>query len=329
MSGGFRERLAEANASALWLRPHRQALEEPPHLWPWAAIGPLLDRAVVETGMDDAERRVLVLENPAYRSTHRSGASLNLVVNLQILMPGETALPHRHRANALRFVLESDGGAATIVDGRSYPMLPGDLVLTPGWCWHAHRHDGEGRAVWLDALDLPLQTHLQTDAYEGGPASDMPPRAPQTAWESAGILPTTDGPGSPGPHIFRYPLATVRATLDAMAAAPDGSRRIRYTDPATGGAAMAGIDCYMLALARGRPSRACRSTANMVVLVVEGDGVSEVGGETLRWRRNDIAVLPRGRWISHRAESESVLLFQLTDREVLARLGYLREEFRG
>jgi predicted ATPase len=35
-------------------------------------------------------------------------------------------------------------------------METGDIVLTPGWCWHAHRHDGDKPAYWFDGLDVPL-----------------------------------------------------------------------------------------------------------------------------------------------------------------------------
>ena len=49
-------------------------------------------------------------------------------------------------------------------------------------------------------------------------------------------------------------------------------------------------------------------------------------------RRIDFRVLFIGsehwNWTGHRATSEYTLLFQLTDREVLARRDYLREEFR-
>ena len=43
--------------------------------------------------------------------------SKTLAANIQILLPGEKARPHRHTMNALRFVLEGSG-AATIVDGK-------------------------------------------------------------------------------------------------------------------------------------------------------------------------------------------------------------------
>lgn len=328
MSTNFRSAMESANVSALWERHGRNELTEGPHLWPWEALGPLLDEAVAATDMNNAERRVLVLENPAYRDTHRTGASLNMVVNLQVLMPGETARPHRHRLNALRFVIEGDGGAETIVDGVPCPMFPGDFLLTPGWCWHEHAHRGKGRAVWLDALDAQLQRHLCTDQYEQGPSNEMPPARTEDAWAAGGITPLVDGEAKPFSPFFRYPLDRVKDVFAAMPAAPDGSRRIRYTNPLTGGPAMPGLDCYMLAPGRTGDTRAYRTNANMMCLAVEGEGVSRVGDETLNWRRNDIFSLPRGHWISHHAGSADAKLFQLTDREVLARLDYLREEFR-
>jgi gentisate 1,2-dioxygenase len=330
MPSDFQSDMESANVSALWERTDRDSVQvsEAPHLWPWAELDPLLDAAVHETDMDNAERRVLVLENPAYRGTHRIGASLNMVVNLQVIMPGETARPHRHRLNALRFIIEGDGGAVTTVDGVPVPMLPGDFLLTPGWCWHEHEHGGKGRAVWLDALDAQLQRHLCTNEAEMGPSNDMPPPRPHSAYEGAGITPLLGDAAKPHSPIFRYPLADVKEAIGAMPETADGARRIRYTNPLTGGAAMPGIDCYMLAPGKGRDTRAYRTNANMVCLAVEGEGVSRVGEHVLRWGKNDIFSLPRGHWISHRADSADALLFQLTDREVLASLHYLREEFR-
>ena len=330
MPTSFHSAMKGANVSALWERTDRDRVQisEAPHLWPWAELDPLLDMAVGQTDMANAERRVLVLENPAYGETHRAGASLNMVVNLQVLLPGEIARPHRHRLNALRFIIEGDGGAVTTVDGIPIHMFPGDFLLTPGWCWHEHTHQGKGRAVWLDALDAQLQRHLGTNEVEQGPSNDMPPPRPEDAYAAAGITPLIMDGGKPYSPIFRYPLAKVADALGAMAAAADGSRRIRYTNPLTGGAAMPGIDCYMLAPAGDCETRAYKTNANMMCLVAEGEGVSHVGDHTLRWGKNDIFSLPRGHWISHRAESGDAKLFQLTDREVLARLDYLREEFR-
>jgi gentisate 1,2-dioxygenase len=125
MPDEFRTAMDEASVSALWERPNADAaqVDEKPYLWPWAELGPLLDTAVAETDMANVEHRVLVLENPAYKESPHSDATLNMVVNLQVLMPSESARPHRHRLNALRFIIEGDGTAVTTVDGIPCPMV--------------------------------------------------------------------------------------------------------------------------------------------------------------------------------------------------------------
>lgn len=329
MSDQFHGDMEAAHISALWERTSHggEGLAEAAHIWRWDTLNPLLDAAVDATNMDNAERRVLVLETPAYDDLHRRGIGLNMVVNLQILMPGESARPHRHTLNALRFIIEGDGGAVTTVDGKPVPMMPGDFLLTPGMCWHEHSHSGETRAVWLDALDAPLHQHFDTNLFEAGPSNNIPPQIPEGALASPGITPVSAEWNQPYSPMYKYPLANVEAVLKETPAAKDGSRRIRYTNPLTGGAAMPGIDCYMLAPGQGAETRAYRSNANMVCLAATGEGVSTIGDETITWKKNDIFTLPRGNWITHKATSGDAKLFQLTDRDVLAQIHYLREEF--
>jgi len=169
----FRAAMAAASVSAFWEQEVRT--NSPPvsaHIWRWQTMDPLIDGAVAATNMHNAERRVLTLTNPAFAGTARRGATTNLTVNLQVLMPGERARPHRHTMHALRFVLESDG-ATTIVEGKDCPMLPGDMILTPGWTWHEHAHAGKTRAVWVDELDVPINDHLETSIFEPGPTHDL------------------------------------------------------------------------------------------------------------------------------------------------------------
>ena len=64
-----------------------------------------------------AERRVLILENPAFAGQSR--VTQSLFAGLQIILPGEIAPPHRHVPAALRFVIEGEG-AYTAVDIQSF-----------------------------------------------------------------------------------------------------------------------------------------------------------------------------------------------------------------
>jgi len=301
-----------------------QPAPEPAYHWPWRVLGPLMDRAVAETGMADAERRVLSLANPAYRRDDHFRATTNLNAGLQILMPGERARPHRHSMDALRFVVEGTG-AATIVDGKRCPMERGDLILTPAWTWHEHVHDGEARVIWLDSLDVPLVQDMDATFFEPGPARDFPVLPEDSAFTAPGLVPA-EALATPYSPLFRYPWAQARDALAATPAAADGSRLLRYVNPATGGPVLSRLDCYLLGLSAGTPTRRYRTTSNAVCFVAEGSGRSTVGDVTIDWQANDIFTLPHWSWISHVAGDGGATVFQSTDRDVMRRLNLLREE---
>src|SRR5579863_4375259 len=105
----LRDKFEAANVIAMWdqeLRPNLPLV--PSHIWRWQDVNPLIGDAANAVNMEDAERRVLILRNPGLKGP-ASGAAPNLSVNLQVLMPGEKARPHRHTMHALRFVLEGKG----------------------------------------------------------------------------------------------------------------------------------------------------------------------------------------------------------------------------
>ena len=135
----------EANLAPLWenAKAHRPA--PPPdagYLWSWDKIRPLITAAIEVASPEAVERRVLQLVPPIPECQDEQQTSRTLAANIQILLPGEKARPHRHTMNALRFVLEGSG-ASTIVDGKPCPMEEGDLILTPAWTWHEHVHQGK------------------------------------------------------------------------------------------------------------------------------------------------------------------------------------------
>jgi gentisate 1,2-dioxygenase len=320
-----------AGVRALWERHignGREPKSEPPRQWKWAEIEPLLDQAVAATTMDVAERRVLSLHNPDFDHLKGSMVTTNLNAGFQILMPGETARYHRHTANALRFVVEGGNGTTT-VDGKVCPMNRGDVILTPDWAWHAHTHEGDARIVWLDALDVPFIRYLDAQFFDPGPPGNFPPLPPDDAYLEGGMVPQT-GPGEEMPPYspkFHFAWGDCCATLDRMRPAADGSRKLRYTNPATGGPVMSLLDIYMLGLEGGSQTRAYRTTHNAFCVVAEGSGESTVGDMTIRWQERDVFTCPHWNWISHRADAPGAKLFMVTDRDVLRRLDLLRDEY--
>src|SRR5260370_16362863 len=101
---------------------------------------------------EEAERRVLILENPGMRG--ESKATNTLFAGVQMILPGEVAPAHRHVSSAIRFVLDGEG-AYTAVEGEKAYMAPGDFVITANWAPHDHGNTSDKPMLWLDVLDFP------------------------------------------------------------------------------------------------------------------------------------------------------------------------------
>src|SRR5258705_9719111 len=165
--------------------------------------------------------------------------------------------------NALRFVLEASG-ATTIVDGKPCPMEEGDLILTPGRTWHEHIQQGQAPIVWLDALDVPFQRYMGTGAFEGGPVTDMPETVADAAFAAANVVPDTNYTTKDYSPVFRYPYATAAAAVAVAPPARDGSRRVRYVNPLTGGSGTAPRDWFLVAPAAQAGTRSFPATPHTV-----------------------------------------------------------------
>jgi gentisate 1,2-dioxygenase len=317
----------EAHLRPLWESAIAHKVREggpAPHLWRWRQVRPLVDDAMRVTTPAAVERRVLTLTDP-HETGGTGSTTTNLSTALQILLPGEQARPHRHTMNALRFVIEGNG-AATIVDGKSCPMEEGDLIITPGWTWHEHVHKGSAPIIWMDALDAPLHRYLGTDVFEPGPTHDLPDYADDDAFAYPNIVPELSEPAPAFSPVFRYPWAAASGAVRAAPRGKDGTRRVRYVNPITGGPAMALMDCYLTQIDGGTDTIRYRTTSNAVCFVAEGKGTTRVGEDTLTWEAKDIFSLPHGNWITHHAD-ERATFFVVTDRDALRRLDLLKEQY--
>ena len=126
--------------------------------------------------------------------------------------------------------------------------------------------------------------------------------------------------------MFRYSYGEAKKALASTPPATDGSRTIRYSNPANGEQAQALLDCTMTALEQGRPTTRRRSNASTVCQVVAGSGRSRIGDKVIDWGEKDFFTIPQGNFASHEATSAEAHLFMLSDRDVMRRLGILSEE---
>ncbi len=302
--------LERANLHPLWDRYKRitpvapQAKDAPMH-WRWRDIEPFTERAAREVGIEDVERRALILANPAFGG--ETVTTHNLIGAFTVLEPGDKAVPHRHTAAAIRFATRAEG-AVTIVNGKRCEMKDGDLVLTPPMCWHGHINQGSRRTVWFDAANMPVICALDASFFEPGTRQD------ERFWEV----------GTEGSAEYRFPWAETARALDALPAGPDGAKTYRYTK--NGSSVMPTLDLFLCRI--DKPTKPRRATFNAVCLVVSGEGRSTVGDQSFEWSGNDVFTVPHWTWASHEARSGSADLLVVTDRAIFERLDLLREETR-
>ena len=165
------KQLEPIRLGAGWAKPTPSLWAEPkksfePFVWSYAQAKGALDAAGRLINTELAERRNLIMQNPAGGSY---ATSRTIVAAYQMIMPGEKARSHRHTPNALRLIIDAEPGAYTIVNGERLSMMPGDVVLTPNWCWHGHGNDSRSCAYWLDVLDVPLVQLLEPMFFEPHP----------------------------------------------------------------------------------------------------------------------------------------------------------------
>jgi gentisate 1,2-dioxygenase len=332
----YYDELRPLNLAPLWsvlsgLVPAEPAPAAKPCCWRWQDVYPQLLRSGELITAEEAERRVLVLENPGLSG--RSQVTDTLYGGLQLILPGEVAPAHRHTQSALRFVMHGDG-AYTAVDGERTRMRRGDFIITPHWTWHDHGHEGAEPVVWLDGLDVPLVGFLRTgfrESHEVRTQALQRVEGEATARFGSGMLPLDhDRRGGLTSPVFSYPYERSREALQVLSRSGDGDPHLgiclRYVNPLSGDWAMPTLGTTLRYFAKGTRTRTYRSTDSLVLVGMEGraDIVLQQGGE-LSIGANDIVAVPGWTaWSVH--AHEDTVLFGYSDRPVHEKLGLLREQ---
>ncbi len=300
-----------------------------PALWRYEEIRPLLLEAGRLITAKEAERRVLMLENPGMGG--RSQITGSLYAGLQLVLPGELTSTHRHVTSALRFVIEGTG-AYTAVDGERTTLHPGDFVLTPSWTYHDHGNPSDEPVIWLDGLDLPIVNMFDTSFAEGHPdGTQMLARKEGDAQVryGANLLPLEYRPSGLAAPVFNYSYSRSRSALEQLHRNGPVDEchgvKMQYSNPATGGYPMPTIGAFLQLLPSGFRGRGYRSTDSTVYCVAEGRGMTRIGDSTIDWREHDVFVAPSWQTVSHEAKGDAVL-FSFSDRPVQKALGLWREE---
>jgi gentisate 1,2-dioxygenase len=282
------------------LRPQPRSEFVPAH-WNYAAAKAALDAAGPLIDLSMAERRNLILRNPAQGTSFET--TRTLVCAYQMILPGEIAPSHSHSSHALRVIIDGKG-SYSVVNGQKMPMETGDVVLTPGRCWHGHGHEGDRPAYWFDGLDIPLTQLLEPMFYEEHPEKYEPVERVVTS--------------SP----FRFTRDSIARGLDDAKPDPEGfhGRRLALATPD-----MPPVGLHVERFDGGTKTRRHRSTANTVFLVLEGSGTTTIGEHRFSWRKGDAFVAPIWTKIEHSIDSDAQL-FTLSDEPLMRFLHYYRFE---
>jgi gentisate 1,2-dioxygenase len=301
-----------------------------PVAWSFSRIKPMLMEAGDLISAAVAERRVLILENPALPGQSR--ITNTLYAGLQLILPGEIAPAHRHAQNALRFIMDGDG-AFTALHGERAFMHKHDLILTPGQLWHDHGNETDQPMIWLDGLDIPLVQMLDASFVEHradrGPwPATRPPGDAQFRW-GRNLRPArqTRQAGRSNP-LFVYPFSEWRESLQCLqrseAPHPHDAYLMEFSNPADGGPVMSTISAFARLVPAGVATRPIRSTDGMIHVVVEGSGTMRVDGQSFTLAPGEIAVTPSWSERSIKAEQDLVL-FSYSDRATQEKLSLWRE----
>jgi gentisate 1,2-dioxygenase len=330
----YYRRIGKNNSAPLWevladIVPAMPKPETVATIWRYSEMRPLLMEAGKLITAKEAERRVLILENPGTPGASRTTQSL--YAGLQLVMPGETAPTHRHTASALRFVLESEGGY-TAIDGERTTMRPCDFIVTPPWTYHDHGNNTSAPIVWLDVLDIPIVNHFCcsfAEHYDGETQPVTKREGDSLDRYGSNMVPFGYTPKGLDSPVFSYPYSRSRQTLDHVyresPVHPCHGVKMQFVNPVTGGYAMTTIGTYLQLLPAGFSGRPYRSTDSTVFCVAEGHGETKIGNETFAWGPRDVFVAPSWRPVSHKVDGEAVL-FSASDRPVQKMLRMWREE---
>ncbi len=321
-----------------------------PHLWRWKEFSPYLDRISEIARKADvspiefADRQSILLLNPGLKGRLQITNTIRCAIS--IYNPGDVAPVHLHSPNASRTIL-SDKGGYTVVEGERCEAARGDLILTPNGTWHDHGNDADEPVIWIDMLDWPLIEFLDIAWVD----HDMPGAQGNTRvqpttksdgysrrlYSRGGMMPTfvdhqLGVGGSPAP-LIHYRGADVQQTLHDLRKEkgdPYEGIKIDFVNPVTGKPVFTTLNYSAQLLRPGEETELKRETAGTFYVVIEGSGVTEVGGQRFDWTRNDIFVAPNFLWRRHiNTGKNDAVIYSVSDAALLRNIGHYYAQGRS
>jgi len=303
--------------------------------WRYADARPKLIEAGQIVPIELAERRVLALINPGVTPA-RLATTPSIFIGLQLILPGESALAHRHTPAAARLVIEGMGGSTT-VNGEKLPMEQGDLLLTPPHHWHEHRHEGTEPMIWMDILDhpvgIPLETSYLVDEEDlaGDSHRANTAHSSEAMYLAPGLVPFR----SPAVGPSRYPMLRFpwKRTEEALIGISERSTKrdpvhLMFVNPESG-ASLLETMCFSMRMLRPAEEVVVpRRSTSTVFQILDGEGECIIDDRGFSWGQHDTIASPTFAQVTHRNASnrKPAFLLQVDDGPLQSKLGFYEED---
>jgi gentisate 1,2-dioxygenase len=323
-------------------------LKSLPCHWAWKDYGPYLEKLAKYAAESDiplyelTDRQSILLVNPGLGGRLQITATMRIAISVYI--PGDRAPAHIHSANASRTIL-TDTGGYTNVEGERCECKRGDIIWTPNGTWHDHGNESDTPVMWIDTLDWPLLEYLDAAWVDlDYPAASGSNENIQKSVYSDGHSTRLYGKGGLKPRFTSHqrgwghgmtPMVhfsgeNVRESLNELRN-EEGDLfegiAMQFVNPVTGTAIYPTNDYGAQLLRPGEETQFKRETSNMFVVVMEGEGYTEVGGLRFNWSKNDTMVLPNFLWRRHvNTGKGDAILYTTSDAGLMRNIGQYRAQ---
>ncbi len=133
--------------------------------------------------------------------------------------------------------------------------------------------------------------------------------------------------------MFHYKGADIREALDRLRQEegdPYEGIRMQFVNPVTGGPIFPTLDYCAQLLRPGEELEFKRETSSTFVVVMDGEGYSEIGGQRFSWMKNDIMAIPNFLWRRHVNTGKSdAVLYTVSDAALMRAIGQYRAQGRN
>jgi gentisate 1,2-dioxygenase len=323
-----------------------------PCRWRWKDYGPFLERIEAIARRADvspiefADRQSILLTNPGLGG--RLQVTTTMRTAISIYTPGDVAPAHIHSANASRTILSERGGY-TNVEGERCEAVRGDLIVTPNGTWHDHGNDSSTPVIWIDMLDWPLMEVLDcawVDMDFRGDGAKSNAKIQKSVHSNGysgrlyghgGLKPTfvshQRGWGQNPDSMIHYRGADVREALDGLRnekGDPYEGIQMQFVNPVNGTPVGMVMDYAAQLLRPGEETLPKRETCATFMVVMDGQGYTEVAGQRFEWERNDIVVMPNFLWRHHvNTGKKDAVLYTTSDASLMRNIGQYRAQGRA